>query len=108
MNQMKPIFQFLPFNCTKGAPENHNQFCDFCHGGETHFLVLAQTLMKEVVLPTLHGLVVMNQDGIGCYIYVCKVIITFPSHTSLCEFFNDDKTFIKIARLQEPQRLTLG
>ena len=39
------IFQDLIFYCTKKVPKNHNQFWYFRHGGETHFLVLAQTLI---------------------------------------------------------------
>ena len=34
----------LIFYCTNKVPKNHNQFWYFCHRGETHFLVLAQTL----------------------------------------------------------------
>ena len=44
---MEPMFQDLPFCCTKKVPKNHNIFFHFCHGGGTHFLVLAQTLIYE-------------------------------------------------------------
>ena len=46
MNRMEPIFQDLPFYCTKKVPKIHNKFCHFRHGGGTHFLVLALTLMR--------------------------------------------------------------
>jgi hypothetical protein len=39
------IFQDLLLYGTKKVPENHNQFFHFRHGGETHFLVLAQTFI---------------------------------------------------------------
>ena len=39
------IFQDLLLYRTKKVAENHNQFFHFCHGGKTHFLVLAQTLI---------------------------------------------------------------
>ena len=39
------IFQDLHLYGTKKVPKNHNQFFHFCHGGETHFLVLAQTFI---------------------------------------------------------------
>ena len=45
MNRMELMFQDLLLNCTKKVPENHNNFFHFCHGAETHFLVLAQTLI---------------------------------------------------------------
>ena len=41
------IFQDQIFYCTKNVPKNHNKFGYFRHGGETHFLVLAETLMYE-------------------------------------------------------------
>ena len=39
------IFQDKIFYCTKKFPKNLNQFWYFRQGGETHFLVLAQTLI---------------------------------------------------------------
>ena len=39
------IFQDQIFYCTKKVSKNHNKFWYFRHGGETHFLVLAQTLI---------------------------------------------------------------
>ena len=42
---MKHICQGLPFYCIKEVPENHKHFCHFHQGGETHFLVLAHTLI---------------------------------------------------------------
>ena len=45
MDHTELIFQDLLLYCTKTVPENHNQFFHFCHGGETHFLVVAQTLI---------------------------------------------------------------
>ena len=47
----KFIFQDLFLYCTKKVPEYHNQFWYFQHGGETHFLVLAQTLIQAYVMP---------------------------------------------------------
>ena len=44
-NHLEPVFQDIPFYCTKKVPKNQNQFCNFCHGDEIHFLVLAQTLI---------------------------------------------------------------
>ena len=48
MNHMEDMFQDLPFYCTNKVPKNHNQFFHFRHGGGTHFLVLAQTLIYAV------------------------------------------------------------
>ena len=45
MNHTEFFFPDQLFNCTKKVPENHNDFFHFCHGDETHFLVLAQTLI---------------------------------------------------------------
>ena len=45
MDHTELIFQDLLLYCTKKVPENHNKFFHFRHGGETHFLVLAQTLI---------------------------------------------------------------
>ena len=45
MNHTELMFQDLLLYCTKKVPKNHNHFFHFRHGGETHFLVLAQTLM---------------------------------------------------------------
>ena len=45
MDHTELIFQDLLLYGTKKVPENHNQFLHFRHGGETHFLVLAQTLI---------------------------------------------------------------
>ena len=39
------IFQDLIFYRTKKVPKNSSQYWYFRHGGETHFLVLAQTLI---------------------------------------------------------------
>ena len=44
-NAIYYIFQDLILYCTKKVPRNPNQFCHFCHGGGTHFLVLAPTLI---------------------------------------------------------------
>ena len=43
------IFQDLLLYGTKKVPENPNQFFHFCHGGETHFLVLAQTFIYMTI-----------------------------------------------------------
>ena len=45
LNQMEHMFQDLPFLWHQESTKNHNHFCHFCHGGGTHFLVLAQTLI---------------------------------------------------------------
>ena len=45
INPMEHMFQDLPFYCIKKVPKNHYQFFHFRHGGGTHFLVLAQTLI---------------------------------------------------------------
>ena len=45
MNHTELIFQDPLLYCTKEVAENHNKLFHFCHGGETHFLVLAQTLI---------------------------------------------------------------
>ena len=47
---MEHILQKLHFYCTKKVPKNLNQFCHFRHGGGTHFLVLARTLMYALAL----------------------------------------------------------
>ena len=44
-NHTELIFQELLLYCTKMVAENHNHFFHFRHGGETHFLVLTQTLI---------------------------------------------------------------
>ena len=36
----------------KEGPKNQNQFCHFRHRGGTHFLVLAQTLIKDATTNT--------------------------------------------------------
>ena len=59
MDHMALIFQDLLLYCTKKVAENHNQFFQFRHGGETHFLVIARTLIsweaikKASFFPTL-------------------------------------------------------
>ena len=45
MNHSELNFQDLLLYGTKKVADNHNQFFHFRHGGETHFLVLAQTLI---------------------------------------------------------------
>ena len=60
MNQSEHMFQDLPFYCTKKVPKNHNQYCHFCHGGETHFLVLAQTLIYRMHLWEVYFLVLVE------------------------------------------------
>ena len=45
MNHTEHTFQYLPVDCTNKVPKNHNYFFHFCHGGGTHLLVLAQTLI---------------------------------------------------------------
>ena len=57
MDHTELIFQDLLLYHTNKVPENHNQFFHFCHGGETHFLVLAQTFMSPQLLtpPRLEG-----------------------------------------------------
>ena len=45
MDHTELIFQDLLLYCTKKVSENQNQFFHFSNGGETHFLVLAQTLI---------------------------------------------------------------
>ena len=50
MNHTKPMFQDLLLYCTEKVPKNHNDFFHFHHGVETHFLVLAQTLIYLIFL----------------------------------------------------------
>ena len=45
MDHTELIFQDILLYCTKKVLKNHNKFFHFRHGGETHFLVLAQTLI---------------------------------------------------------------
>ena len=45
INHMELMFQDLLIYCTKKVPKNLNHFFHFRHEGETHFLVLAQTLI---------------------------------------------------------------
>ena len=45
MDHTELIIQDLLLYCAKKVQENHSQFFHFCHGGETHYLVLAQTLI---------------------------------------------------------------
>ena len=50
MNHITPMFHDLNFYCTKNNPKNHNKICHFLTGsGETHFLVLAYTLILESI-----------------------------------------------------------
>ena len=49
MDHTELFFQDLLLYCTKKVAKNHNQFVHFRHGGETHFLVLAQTLIYTMV-----------------------------------------------------------
>ena len=54
MNHMEHMFQDLPFYCTKKDPKTHNHLFHFCHGGGTHFLLLAQTLIYIEGVGCLH------------------------------------------------------
>ena len=45
MDHTELIFQDQLLYCIKKVTKNHKQFFHFRHGGETHFLVLAQTLI---------------------------------------------------------------
>ena len=45
MDHTELIFQDLLLHCTNKVAKNHNKFFHFCHGSETHFLVLAQNLI---------------------------------------------------------------
>ena len=45
MNHTELTFQDLLLYCSKKVPENHNNCFDFRHMVETHFLMLAQTLI---------------------------------------------------------------
>ena len=47
MDHTKLIFQNILLYCTKKVAENHNNFFHFRRGGETHLLVLAQTLIYK-------------------------------------------------------------
>ena len=51
MNHMELMIQDLLLSCTKKVPKIHYNFFHFRHGGETHFLVLAQTLIYCTVHP---------------------------------------------------------
>ena len=48
MNHTKLMFQDPLLCCTKKVQKNHNDLVQFRHGGETHFLVLAQTLIQKI------------------------------------------------------------
>ena len=50
MNHMEHMFQDLPFYCTKKVPKYHNHFFHFCHGGGTHFLLLACVCYNQNLL----------------------------------------------------------
>ena len=45
MNQIKPIFQDLPFYFPQGSPRKPQTLLSLLLRGETHFLVLAETLI---------------------------------------------------------------
>ena len=45
MDHTELIFQDLLLYCTKKVPNNQNKVFHFCHGIETRFPVLAQTLI---------------------------------------------------------------
>jgi hypothetical protein len=49
MGHTELIFQDLLLYGTKKVPENHYHFFHFRHRGETHFLVLVQTLIYVCV-----------------------------------------------------------
>ena len=49
MKHMEDMFQDLTFLLQK-VPKNHNQFCHFRHGGGTHLLVFAQTLINVLLI----------------------------------------------------------
>ena len=51
MDHTEPIFKDLLLYCTKKVAKNHNYFFYFRHGGETHFLVLPQTLIYPIIVP---------------------------------------------------------
>ena len=70
MNHMEYMFQDLPFYCTKKVPKNHNHFFHFRHGGGTHFLVLAQTLIYFT------GGYVMNSSSPGQCNYLSSLALT--------------------------------
>ena len=65
MDHMEPIFQDLLLYCTKKVTANHNNFFHFCHGSETNFLVLAPTLIYNLIQNFLGG------EGGGQHILCC-------------------------------------
>ena len=69
MNHLEPMVQDLPFYCTKKVPKIHNQFFHFCHGGGTHFLVLAQTLIYCNLKWLVANMLIFPWDGIS----TCRV-----------------------------------
>ena len=63
MDHTELIFQDLLLYCTKKVPENHNLFFHFRHGGETHFLVLAQTLIYIILFSDTSPSSVPEMEG---------------------------------------------
>ena len=62
------IFQDLFLYCTNEVPKNHNKLLYFFHGGETHFLMLAQTLIYVTRWIPVGAVFDLN-----CSILSCKV-----------------------------------
>ena len=62
MNHTELIFQDLLLYWTMKVPENPNHFFHFCHGDETHFLVLAETLIYKINY-VAKVQVILNSDG---------------------------------------------
>ena len=71
---------FRIFYCTNQVPANHNQFWYFCHGDDTHFLVLARTLIyiefccrpNSQCKLILNVLIFSNLKFFGKPIKICK------------------------------------
>ena len=79
-NPMEHMFLDLPFSCTKKVPKNHNYiFSRFRHGGGTHYLVLAQTLIYS---ETVH--ISKCTYSVPVHIIKCtySVMIKKPLHKS--------------------------
>ena len=65
MNHTELIFHDVVLYCTKKVQENHNNFFSLLSQGETHFLVLAQTLIYLCSSKTLRAksrLTLMSSD----------------------------------------------
>ena len=84
MDHTEPIFQDLLLICTKWLPKNHNNCFHFCHGGETHFLVPAQTLIYAISIPQVLDMFLLYAGYWLWWHQQFSVHILSPSKMAFC------------------------